>query len=86
MVVSFLFFMLLLPFCPGLSVDADAADAAGDESEEDVGGGDKPEGEDVDGGVAVVRVARQSGVHHRLVDAVNPHAPCSGKSRSHFLS
>ncbi len=64
----------LLPAGPGLRVDADAADAAGDQPEEDVGGGDEPEGEDVDGGVAVVGVARPGRVHHRLVDAVHPHA------------
>ena len=49
--------------------DAEAADAAGEEAEEDVGRGDEPEGEQVDHGVAVVLGARQLGV--RPVDPDN---------------
>ena len=49
--------------------DAEAADAAGEETEEDVGRGDEPEGEQVDHGVAVVLGARQLGV--RPVDPDN---------------
>ena len=49
--------------------DAEAADAAGEEAEEDVGRGDEPEGEQVHHGVAVVLGARQLGV--RPVDPDN---------------
>jgi len=56
--------------------DAEAADAGGEEPEEDVGGGDEPEGEDVHGAVAVVLRFRARGVHLGLVYPVHPHTAC----------
>ena len=52
--------------------DADAADARCEKAEEDVGRGDEPEGEDVDGLVAVVRLVAVLFVHQRLVDSIHP--------------
>ena len=60
--------------------DAEAADAGGEEPEEDVGGGDEPEGEDVHGAVAVVLRLRARGVHLGLVYPVHPHTACNGRT------
>ena len=57
--------------------DAEAADARGEEAEEDVGGRDEPEGEDVHGAVAVVVGARARRVHLGPVYPVHPHAACN---------
>ena len=57
--------------------DAEAADAGGEEAEEDVGGRDEPEGEDVHRAVAVVVGARARRVHLRPVYSVHPHAACN---------
>ena len=60
--------------------DAEAADAGGEEPEEDVGGGDEPEGEDVHRAVAVVLRVRARGVHLGLVYPVHPHTACNGRT------
>ena len=60
--------------------DAEAADAGGEEPEEDVGGGDEPEGEDVHRAVAVVLRFRARGVHLGLVYPVHPHTACNGRT------
>ena len=57
--------------------DAEAADAGGEEAEEDVGGRDEPEGEDVHRAVAVVVGARARRVHLGPVYPVHPHATCN---------
>ena len=58
----------------------EAANAGGEEAEEDVGGGDEPEGEDVHGAVAVVLRLRARGVHLGLVYPVHPHTACKGRT------
>ena len=54
--------------------DAEAADAGGEEAEEDVGRRDEPEGEEIDGLVAVVGIAGVVVVHVWLVDSIHPDA------------
>ena len=48
--------------------NGETADAGGEEAEEDVGGGDQPEGKDVDHGVAVQGAVGRLGI--RPVDPV----------------
>jgi len=50
--------------------NGETADAGGEEAEEDVGGGDQPEGKDVDHGVAVQGAVGRLGI--RPVDPVDP--------------